>query len=340
MVANVCNRRVNALQVENGLTMLACGVSERVNSYLQYVGLSVSRKTAIRALEHLGEESRKRLIEVMGVDNWLAPFITLDNIDFQEHIHTPTVQKESKMCNGSWGYIHLPKILEGISTENEPFTSARLNTILNQAHEKTINLADVTPSPTEVKDWNLTLKAQISQALVKYVAEAIPNKLIPYREPPEVLQLPSEKPDIMMLKMMSASDNSTAGVGELYNEVLHQTGLSRENYSSRAQVWEGDLGTARIVSSVVDERDPCSNQAESFQHILMILGAAHVMWNISQAILLEHWGSHLDRKDMGAWRGIEALGGRFDKPNSKKDFTAMMRSMERLHEGSITLCIQ
>lgn len=340
MVANICNRRVNPLQVENGLTMLACGVSERVNAYLQYMGLSVSRKTAIRALEHLGQELKKQLIEVMGEDNWLAPFITLDNIDFQEHVHTPTVQKESTMCNGSWGYVHRPKIPEGISTDHDFFTAEKLNAILDEAELKPINVTDVIPTPTEIKDWNLTLKSQIAQVLVKYVAKPIEGKKIPYRYPPTVTQLPAEKPDIMMLKMMSASDNSTAGVGELYNAVLHQTGLLREKYASRAQIWEGDLGTARIVSSVVDERDPCSAPDESFQHLIMILGAAHVMWNISQAILLEHWGSHLDLKDMGAWRGIEALAGRFDKPTSKKDFTAMIRSMERLHEGSITLCIQ
>lgn len=340
MVANICNRRVKALQVENGLTMRACGVSERVNSYLRYIGLSVTRKTAIWALQHLGEELKNRLIEVMGEDNWLAPFITLDNIDFQEHIHTPTVQKESTMWNGSWGYIHRPKIPEGISKTQESFTSEKLNQMLNKAYEEPIDLKDMTLSPTEIKDWNLTLKAQISNVLMKYIAKPIDPTKIPYRSPPAVLELPVEKPEIMMLKMMSASDNSTAGVGELYNAVLNQTGLSREKYASQAQVWEGDLGTARIVSSVVEKRDPCSTPAESFQHVLLILGAAHVMWNISQAILLEHWGSHLDRKDMGAWRGIKALGGRFDKPTSKKDFTVMMRSIERLHEGSIALCIQ
>lgn len=340
MVANVCNRRVNALQVENGLTFLACGVSERVNAYLNYIGISVNRRTAIHALEHIGQELKKKIVDVMGEDHWLAPFITLDNIDFQQHVHTPTVQKESTMCNGSWGYIHRPKIPEGISSNQETFTAQKLNDILNDAEQKPIDINDIQPSPTEIKDWNLTLKSQISHALLKYIAEPIDNKKIPYRHPPAVLELPAEKPDIMMLKMMSASDNSTAGVGDLYNAVLQQTGLSREKYASRAQVWEGDLGTAQIVSSVVEERDPCIDPAESFQHILMILGAAHVMWNVSQAILLEHWGTHLDRADMGAWRGIEALGGQFDKPTSKKDFTAMIRSIERLHEGSITLCIQ
>lgn len=180
MVGNICNRRLNDLQVESGLTMLACGVSERVNSYLQYIGLSVGRKTAIRALEHLGEELKLGLIKFMGDDHWLAPFITLDNIDFQEHIHTPTVQKESSMFNGSWGYIHRPKIPSGISKDHESFTLQKLNEILNEANKKDIDLTDVIPSPEEVKDWNLTLKSQISKVLMKYIAEPIDVKMIPY----------------------------------------------------------------------------------------------------------------------------------------------------------------
>lgn len=217
----------------------------------------------------------------MGEDHWLAPFITLDNINFQQHVHTPTVQKESTMCNGSWGYVHQPTIPEGISMTQETFTAKKNNDILNEAEQKPIDINDIQPSPTEIKYWNLTLKSQISQVLLEYIAEPIDTKNIPYHHPPAVLQLPAEKPDIMMLKMMSASDNSTAGVGNLYNAVLQQTGLSREKYASRAQVWEGNLGTTGIVSSVVEEQDPCIDPAGSFQHILMILGAAHVMWNIS-----------------------------------------------------------
>lgn len=180
MVSNICNRRLNALQVENGLTMLSCGVSDRVNSYLEYIGLSVSRKTAIRALEHLGEESKKKLTEVMGVESWLSPFITLDNIDFQQHIHTPMVQKESTMFNRSWGYIHRPKIPEAISATQETFTAKNLNQILNEKNDEPIDLTDMIPSPTEIKDWNLTLKAQISQVLMKYICEPIEVKSISY----------------------------------------------------------------------------------------------------------------------------------------------------------------
>lgn len=215
LVGNICNRRANALQVEIGLTMLACGVSERANTYLNYIGLAVNCKTAIQALGNLGEQLRKKIIAVMAEETCLAPFITLDNIDFQEHVHTTTVEKESTMWHGSWGYIHRPKIPEGISIGPEGFTAAKLKVILNEASQKPIDLSTIIPSPNEVKDWELTLKSQISQVMFKYIAEPIDAKNIPYRHPPAVKELPAEKPNIMMLKMMSASDNSTAGVGEL-----------------------------------------------------------------------------------------------------------------------------
>ncbi|EGG08120.1 uncharacterized protein MELLADRAFT_62104 [Melampsora larici-populina 98AG31] len=132
------------------------------------------------------------------------------------------------MCNGSWGYIHRPKIPEGIPLDHDVFTAENLQAILNKSEQQPISITDITPTPAEIKDWNLTLKSQISHVLIKYVAQPIDGKMIPYRYPPEVKQLPTEKPDIMMLKMMSALDNSTAGVGDLYNAVLHQTGLSKE----------------------------------------------------------------------------------------------------------------
>ncbi|EGG08118.1 uncharacterized protein MELLADRAFT_62107 [Melampsora larici-populina 98AG31] len=200
------------------------------NEYVQSWDGYVFRKSKDQAqnLKNRRQELKKKLVDVMGEDHWLAPFITLDNIDFQEHVHTPTVQKESTMCNGSWGYIHRPKIPEGIPMDHDSFTAEKLNAILNEAEQKPISITDITPTPTEIKDWNLTLKSQIAQTLVKYVAQPIDGKMIPYRYPPQVTPLPTEKPDIMMLKMMSASDNSTAGVGDLYNAVLNQTGLSRE----------------------------------------------------------------------------------------------------------------
>ncbi|KAH9809152.1 hypothetical protein DFH28DRAFT_906325 [Melampsora americana] len=42
MVAFVCNRRSNGMQIHNAMTFLACGASERLNEFLHFHGLSAS----------------------------------------------------------------------------------------------------------------------------------------------------------------------------------------------------------------------------------------------------------------------------------------------------------
>lgn len=109
MIAFGCNRRVNAFQVEMSLTLLACGVSERVNSFLHYVGLTASRKTAMRALETLGREEAERIKVESRRPSPFAPLICVDNIDFEQRIHRKRLESASRVFHGSWGYIHVLK---------------------------------------------------------------------------------------------------------------------------------------------------------------------------------------------------------------------------------------
>ncbi|KAA1091053.1 hypothetical protein PGT21_021885 [Puccinia graminis f. sp. tritici] len=57
MVAFGRNRRHNGFQLSNSLIFLAAGVTERVSSYLNYIGVSSSRRTAHAALHTLGKSS-------------------------------------------------------------------------------------------------------------------------------------------------------------------------------------------------------------------------------------------------------------------------------------------
>ncbi|PLW15110.1 hypothetical protein PCANC_13268 [Puccinia coronata f. sp. avenae] len=54
MVAFGANQRHTAFQLTNSLVFLVCGVTKRVNSYLNYLGLCSSQKTAHLALKSLG----------------------------------------------------------------------------------------------------------------------------------------------------------------------------------------------------------------------------------------------------------------------------------------------
>ncbi|KAH9822626.1 hypothetical protein DFH28DRAFT_881868, partial [Melampsora americana] len=53
MLAFACNRRHCGLQLQNSITFLACGVTQKVNDYLHFLGLTSSRKTALEAVDTL-----------------------------------------------------------------------------------------------------------------------------------------------------------------------------------------------------------------------------------------------------------------------------------------------
>jgi hypothetical protein len=72
MVGFGSNWRSNTLQLANLVTLLACGVSERVNNYLSWIGLSLSKKTAQKALESLGRHAKKNYCEDQSRDSYEA----------------------------------------------------------------------------------------------------------------------------------------------------------------------------------------------------------------------------------------------------------------------------
>jgi len=53
MIAFTRNRRWNALQLHNTVRFFSCGVSERMQEYLNYIGLTSSRRSAVSALQSL-----------------------------------------------------------------------------------------------------------------------------------------------------------------------------------------------------------------------------------------------------------------------------------------------
>lgn len=73
---------------------------------------------------------------------------------------------------------------------------------------------------------------------------------------PLVDQIKAEKPDIDMLKLMDSSDNGSDGISSLYDELVKQTGLPPEEFSTRLQMIEGDLGTCLNFSGLESQHVP------------------------------------------------------------------------------------
>ncbi|PLW09983.1 hypothetical protein PCASD_24644 [Puccinia coronata f. sp. avenae] len=180
MVAFVCNRWNNGKQLANSITLLACGVTDRVNTFLRYIGLSSSRQTAHNALKRLSYQSKRRIgFKMMSPLEHpsLATFLCFDNLDFEQKVHTKSLGHSNHMFHGTWGYLHQlnPKLLASVPSSELTLES------YNQSMSKVSNLQFqprmFVPQPEEDLHWTLVLKSQIAQAMLKQVAEASDSKV-------------------------------------------------------------------------------------------------------------------------------------------------------------------
>ncbi|KNE86552.1 hypothetical protein PSTG_20086, partial [Puccinia striiformis f. sp. tritici PST-78] len=145
------------------------------------------------------------------------------------------------------------------------------------------------------------LKSQITRVMLNYVAVASDTCVKLSKDPPPVDLLEPERPNIQMLKLMIASDNSAQGVGEVFTGLIEQVGLTAEEFHSRLQIIEGDLGSCNLLDSLKRQRVPAPHTHTSLTNVLPIPGAAHTLWNMAQAIFLSHWGNEKHQRDTGAW---------------------------------------
>jgi hypothetical protein len=172
--------------------------------------------------------------------------ICFDNLDFQQKVHMKSVGHSSIMFHGTWGYIHSPppSILSQIDTSE--LTIEALKGSLHAASKLDIMPESFAPSRESTDHFEQTLKSQITQVVLKNIAESSEAKYSFQRHPPPVRPLSPETPSITMLKLMVASDNSAQGVGEVFTGIIQQTGLTPEEFHLRLQIIEGDLGSCNI----------------------------------------------------------------------------------------------
>ncbi|KAA1113943.1 hypothetical protein PGTUg99_020757 [Puccinia graminis f. sp. tritici] len=342
MVAFGENRRANSMQLWNSVIFVACGVTERINSYLHYIGLTMSRKTGLSALVRLSDTTRKTLAsQELSIKSRkpISPFICIDNIDFEERIHFQSVEKTSHMFHGTWGYVHTldPTLIEGHNPKD--FSLDSYKQAIKDSAKLKITPPMFMPTFEEEIHFRAAIKSQIAQVMMTYIATTDdPKKLVPL-ESPTIDQITAKKPQITMLKLMLASDNCAEGVGKIFSDIIDQTYLTPEQFFSELQVMEGDLGTIMNLECLRSQRKPSGHKEESLGNIFMLLGAAHTLWNIGQAIFLKHFGNNKNQDDLGAWRTLQALGLPSEKPAAKKDFTLMLTNMQKIHEATLIHCL-
>lgn len=327
------------------MTFVACGVSERVNDYLHSIGLTSSRSTALQSFDTLQKRAEKNIRLKLSHDYIIRPFLCADNLDFQARVHSHRVEKTSRLFHGSWGYFHLIPCPLTPVVLREAWSLSRFLRSMQDGLSKKVDLKLFLPTPAENTHWVATLKAQLSHVLLEYLVKPHLEKhsqSIPTldTQPPVVDKIEVYKPNLLMLKLMDASDNSAEGVGQLIEQICKQIGYSSEKFEESLQVIEGDVGTCINIESLRNKRHPARNSTESLQNVLSVPGAAHTLWNFSEWIFNIHFGDEKDSLDTGAWRTWQALGGKGTRSPGKKDFNTTMVMIQKVHTANLVFCLE
>jgi hypothetical protein len=194
------------------------------------------------------------------------------------------------MFHGTWGYIHhLPHTFFNHLNHDE-LTLAALKLSLKKSTNLEVQPRHFAPTVISDRHFKLTLKSQLTSVFLRYVASSSQKNPPLADHPPPVRPIKLEKPNLNMLKLMMASDNSSEGIGDVLSGLNKQAGLDPKRFSSRLQIIEGDLGTCMNVLSLCELRIPATYSKTSLANLISIPGAAHTMWNFAQSIFLHHWG--------------------------------------------------
>ncbi|KAI7967511.1 hypothetical protein MJO29_000788 [Puccinia striiformis f. sp. tritici] len=256
-----------------------------------------------------------------------------------KRVYMTSLPRQSRMFHGTWGYLHRinPALLN--SVDRKDLSLPRYKAAIAECASMTIRPSSLLPTNDEYIHFRAVLKSQIASVLLKYIATPqdtdTPISIIP----PIVDQITPQKPDITMLKLMLASDNSAEGIGEVFEGITNQLDIDKSEFFGRLQVFEGDLGTCMNIESLRSQRKPSRHAQDAFANCFTLLGAAHVLWNFAQRILLLHFGDNTNANDLGAWRYMEGLGIPNKRPAAKNDFTLMLAHIQKVHEATIIQCL-
>lgn len=346
MVSFMSNYRDNSLQLHNALTFLATGVSERVFQYLNTLGLSSSRETAIQSLNRLKTVRAASLRSLMAKSYSISPIVCIDNFDILQRVHNTRVESVSHLFHGTWGYIQfLPKYLaKEISNNSAKVHLQKYHQTLSKAQNTPVWLEMFRDDSSDMEHWEAVLKSQLATVMYKYIlAPGITHSPKIATGPPEVDQIPLDDQLLFLMSLMDAPDNSADGVAQVFEEIASQCGRTLEDMSHLVQVVQGDLGTCQNIESLRKKRCPAGTDVGGLSSVLTVPGVSHIMWNLAQGILSHHWGDSRDSKDTGAWKAWQSLGGlqgSQSKSPSSMDFGMVMKVVRSIHFATLVSCLR
>ncbi|KAI7951306.1 hypothetical protein MJO28_006990, partial [Puccinia striiformis f. sp. tritici] len=161
IVARCCQ---NYLQLHNSVRFYACGVSERVQECLNYLGLCLSRRTATSAMISLAEESYfilRRFMRRKEGHPW-APTICINNIDMEQKVQQLSVGNRLVTFHGTWGNIHLPDHALRLTLDFDQMNLKAYQDAICKVEQLQIELTMFLPSPKDedVQDYNSAIPTE------------------------------------------------------------------------------------------------------------------------------------------------------------------------------------
>ncbi|EGG02752.1 uncharacterized protein MELLADRAFT_66033 [Melampsora larici-populina 98AG31] len=346
MIAYQCNRRCNAVPLQNGLMVLAGGVSCRVNEYLQCFGLTTQVFHAVLdAMEHLRISQEAQLMEVFKVNQKLLPLLCFDNVDIHLRIHNSRIDLSSRLFHGTWGFYTVFRAALLASCDAEALSLAVFVEAMKNSDQKPVMIDSFAPRAGESVHFEAVIKAQLALALVEHVKHLpkgpSPQDLPPLAvAPPKIDPIEFHTPNIHFLRMMDAPDSSADGVSQVLDQVMTQIGMQKEQYAENLLVAGGDVGSNQLVKSLRGKLHPPIDSIEGLSWVLSVFGPAHTTWNFAEAVWALHWGNSNDGEDRGAWRSSFELGGDYSKPVVQQDFNSIMRSIQIVHKANLVFIIR
>ncbi|KAH9466590.1 hypothetical protein Pst134EB_001640 [Puccinia striiformis f. sp. tritici] len=153
-----------------------------------------------------------------------------------------------------------------------------LNNALHQASKMTICPSMFTPTLESSEHWEATLKSQITRAILRYLAKPLDGRVNLQKNPLAVHPIAPEYPNVTMLKLMIASDNSAQGVGDVFTGVIQQSGLTPEEFHSCLQIVEGDLGSCNLLDTLKKQLVSNRGHISLAQELLAVSSETIVEW--------------------------------------------------------------
>ncbi|POW17807.1 hypothetical protein PSHT_06257 [Puccinia striiformis] len=274
MIAYARNCCHNGMQLRTAIQLVACGVTDRVNHYLMYHSLVCGQQTAMSSLKNLSLKGESRLKDLFaahcGGIYKFSPIICIDNLDIKEHVHTHAVGNHTRTFHGTW---------------------EKFNEAMRKVPSFLIQPRMLLPNQESKSVYKDVWKSQIACVMSQYIATPRNTSTAISLNPPVVKQISRTPPQIEMLKLMNASENSAEGIGQVLDSLCEQSGIAPEDFFTNILLMDGDLATCQNLNTLWPLQTPSKYPQHSLHNTVFQLGASHTLWNIASCIFKTHMGS-------------------------------------------------